>query len=57
MRGTLLLELISLRFVLYMKKIPSQTSVALDVPARWNSTYFMLEVALKFQRVFMGLAK
>ncbi|XP_060670771.1 zinc finger BED domain-containing protein RICESLEEPER 2-like [Ziziphus jujuba] len=34
------------------EKIDSKTLVCLDVLTRWNSTYLMLESALKFQKVF-----
>ncbi|KAK9676042.1 hypothetical protein RND81_11G049800 [Saponaria officinalis] len=35
--------------------IDCKLSLSLDVPTRWNSTYIMLETALKYQRVFGGL--
>ena len=34
------------------EKINHKGLVALDVPTRWNSTYLMLELALKFQKDF-----
>nr|XP_048318003.1 zinc finger BED domain-containing protein RICESLEEPER 2-like [Ziziphus jujuba var. spinosa] len=34
------------------EKIESKSLVCLDVPTRWNSTYLMLESALKFQKAF-----
>ncbi|XP_060672818.1 zinc finger BED domain-containing protein RICESLEEPER 2-like [Ziziphus jujuba] len=34
------------------EKIESNSLVFLDVPTRWNSTYLMLEAALKFQNAF-----
>ena len=34
------------------EKIDHKGLVALDVPTRWNSTYLMLESALKFQKDF-----
>ncbi|XP_060675800.1 zinc finger BED domain-containing protein RICESLEEPER 2-like [Ziziphus jujuba] len=34
------------------EKIDSKALVCLDVPTRWNSTYLMLESALKFQKAF-----
>lgn len=33
-------------------KIECKVSLSLDVPTRWNSTYMMLETALKYQLVF-----
>uniref|UniRef100_A0A803MHQ8 Transposase n=1 Tax=Chenopodium quinoa TaxID=63459 RepID=A0A803MHQ8_CHEQI len=36
--------------------IDSKSSLSFDVPTRWNSTYIMLETALKFRRVFSGLS-
>ena len=36
--------------------IESKSSLSFDVPTRWNSTYTMLDTALKFQRVFSGLS-
>ena len=33
-------------------KITSKKTVCLDVATRWNSTYFMLEVAEKYQKAF-----
>ncbi|KAL2480617.1 Zinc finger BED domain-containing protein DAYSLEEPER [Abeliophyllum distichum] len=37
------------------EKIECKSIVFLDVPTRWNSTYLMLDVALKFQRAFERL--
>ncbi|WOL08587.1 zinc finger BED domain-containing protein RICESLEEPER 2-like [Canna indica] len=34
------------------EKIESKALLRLDVPTRWNSTYQMLEVALRFERAF-----
>ncbi|KNA04071.1 hypothetical protein SOVF_203050 [Spinacia oleracea] len=36
--------------------IDSKCSLSFDVPTRWNSTYTMLDTAVKFQRVFSGLS-
>uniref|UniRef100_A0A803MAV3 Uncharacterized protein n=1 Tax=Chenopodium quinoa TaxID=63459 RepID=A0A803MAV3_CHEQI len=36
--------------------IDSKSSLSFDVPTRWNSTYIMLETALKFRCVFSGLS-
>uniref|UniRef100_A0A9I9E9Q8 Zinc finger BED domain-containing protein RICESLEEPER 2-like n=1 Tax=Cucumis melo TaxID=3656 RepID=A0A9I9E9Q8_CUCME len=33
-------------------KIACKSYVCLDVPTRWNSTYMMLEVAVKFEKAF-----
>ncbi|KAK2656067.1 hypothetical protein Ddye_009119 [Dipteronia dyeriana] len=43
--------------VQYVRSSPSrlQSTVVLDVPTRWNSTYFMLSTALKFQKAFDSL--
>ncbi|KAI4357178.1 hypothetical protein L6164_001144 [Bauhinia variegata] len=35
--------------------LPSKGLVCLDVPSRWNSTYLMLEAALRFQAAFEKL--
>lgn len=35
-----------------MEKIDSKSMVCLDIETRWNSTYLMLELALKFQKAF-----
>ncbi|KAI4346227.1 hypothetical protein L6164_013296 [Bauhinia variegata] len=35
--------------------LPSKGLVCLDVPTRWNSTYLMLEAALRFQAAFEKL--
>jgi hypothetical protein len=40
-----------------MKKINSKALLCLDVPTRWNSTYLMLDVALKFQKLFKTYAE
>ena len=37
------------------EKIECKSIVFLDVPTRWNSTYLMLETALKFQKAFERL--
>ena len=37
------------------EKIPSKSLVCLDLPTRWNSTYMMLEAAVKFQNAFERL--
>ena len=36
-------------------KIGSKKSICFDVVTRWNSTYMMLDVAAKFDVVFMML--
>uniref|UniRef100_A0A803NCA3 Transposase n=1 Tax=Chenopodium quinoa TaxID=63459 RepID=A0A803NCA3_CHEQI len=36
--------------------IDSKASLSFDVHTRWNSTFRMLDTALKFQRVFSGLS-
>uniref|UniRef100_A0A803NCA5 HAT C-terminal dimerisation domain-containing protein n=1 Tax=Chenopodium quinoa TaxID=63459 RepID=A0A803NCA5_CHEQI len=36
--------------------IDSKASLSFDVHTRWNSTFTMLDTALKFQRVFRGLS-
>jgi hypothetical protein len=36
-------------------KIESKKSVCLDVATKWNSTYMMLDAAVKFDVVFMRL--
>ncbi|KAI3412438.1 Diacylglycerol kinase (DAG kinase) [Psidium guajava] len=38
------------------ENIESKSLVCLDVETRWNSTYMMLEAALKFQTAFSSLA-
>lgn len=35
-----------------MEKIESKSLLCLDVPTRWNSTYMMLDAAIKFQKAF-----
>lgn len=37
------------------ERILCKSNVCLDVSTRWNSTYFMLEVAIKFQKAFERL--
>ena len=37
------------------EKIPSKSLVCLDLSTRWNSTYMMLEVVVKFQNAFEWL--
>ena len=37
------------------EKIPSKSLVCLDFPTSWNSTYMMLEAAVKFQNAFERL--
>ncbi|XP_031264918.1 zinc finger BED domain-containing protein RICESLEEPER 2-like [Pistacia vera] len=46
------------RFKWYVEKekIGSKSHLILDVETRWNSTYLMLEAALKFQKAFELLA-
>ena len=34
------------------EKIQSKSLLSLDVPTRWNSTYFMLEAVEKFETAF-----
>ena len=33
----------------------SKSLLCLDIPTRWNSTYLMLEVAEKFEKVFLRM--
>ena len=33
----------------------SKSLLSLDVPARWNSTYIMLGIAEKFEKVFLRM--
>ncbi|KAA0048370.1 zinc finger BED domain-containing protein RICESLEEPER 3-like [Cucumis melo var. makuwa] len=35
-----------------LEKIACKSYVCLDVPTRWNSTYMMLEAAVKFEKAF-----
>lgn len=37
------------------EKLDSKSLVCLDVENRWNSTYLMLESALKFKKVFANI--
>ncbi|XP_062012525.1 zinc finger BED domain-containing protein RICESLEEPER 2-like [Rosa rugosa] len=39
------------------EKLPCKGLVCLDVPTRWNSTYLMLEAALKFKKAFIVMAE
>ncbi|XP_061999218.1 zinc finger BED domain-containing protein RICESLEEPER 2-like [Rosa rugosa] len=39
------------------EKLPCKGLVCLDVPTRWNSTYLMLEAALKFKKAFTLMAE
>ncbi|XP_024195572.1 zinc finger BED domain-containing protein RICESLEEPER 1-like [Rosa chinensis] len=39
------------------EKLPCKGLVCLDVPTRWNNTYLMLEVALKFKKAFTVMAE
>ena len=48
----LLQDFKSLKLVWRRRKIDHKGLVALDVPTRWNSTYLMSELALKFQKAF-----
>lgn len=36
------------------EKISYKGGLVLDVPTRWNSTFMMLDVALKFQKAFVS---
>lgn len=47
------------RFRTFIKdcRIQDNCTVQLDVPTRWNSTYLMLETALKFHRAFKRLGE
>ncbi|PNX64718.1 HAT family dimerization domain-containing protein [Trifolium pratense] len=36
--------------------VNTSAGLSSDVPTRWNSTYLMLESALKYQRVFSSLS-
>jgi len=38
-------------------RIQESCTVQLDVPTRWNSTFLMLESALKFQKAFKRLGE
>ncbi|XP_040361816.1 zinc finger BED domain-containing protein RICESLEEPER 2-like [Rosa chinensis] len=42
----------SFRKAVEKEKLPLTRLVCLDVPTRWNSTYLMLEAALKFKKAF-----
>ena len=35
-----------------IEKIPYKKSLCLDVPTRWNSTFYMLDTALEYQKAF-----
>ena len=37
------------------ERITCKSSLCLDVPTRWNSTFLMLSTALKFQKAFERL--
>ncbi|KAF7142405.1 hypothetical protein RHSIM_Rhsim05G0198800 [Rhododendron simsii] len=39
------------------EKIKSKQTVCLDVCTRWNSTYLMLEVAIKFEKAFQRIGE
>uniref|UniRef100_A0A803NEX3 Zinc finger BED domain-containing protein RICESLEEPER 2-like n=1 Tax=Chenopodium quinoa TaxID=63459 RepID=A0A803NEX3_CHEQI len=49
-------RLLRFKDLVQKSNIDSKSSLSFDVPTRWNSTYIMLETALKFQRVFSGLS-
>ncbi|XP_041017922.1 zinc finger BED domain-containing protein RICESLEEPER 2-like [Juglans microcarpa x Juglans regia] len=40
---------------IWLEEIASKSDIYLDVPTRWNSTYLMLEWALKFRKTFERL--
>ncbi|XP_077211612.1 zinc finger BED domain-containing protein RICESLEEPER 1-like isoform X1 [Tasmannia lanceolata] len=40
------------KFSVEKERITCKSLLCLDVPTRWNSTYLMLEIALKFQKAF-----
>jgi hypothetical protein len=45
-------RLIQFKYCAERKTIGCNTSLTLDVPTRWNFTYTMLEVAMKYERAF-----
>ncbi|XP_077228331.1 zinc finger BED domain-containing protein RICESLEEPER 1-like [Tasmannia lanceolata] len=40
------------KFCVEKERITCKSLLCLDVPTRWNSTYLMLKIALKFQKAF-----
>ncbi|KAA0065439.1 zinc finger BED domain-containing protein RICESLEEPER 2-like [Cucumis melo var. makuwa] len=48
-------RLIKFKTCVEQEKIDCKALVCLDVPTRWNSTYLMLEHALKFEKAFQIL--